>query len=136
MQKLKNKDIAPLRAKLLAAQGGLCGICGEPVKPTEAVLDHDHATGHVRTVLHRVCNSTEGRIRNWCIRSGRDPDEFIKQVAEYWEQDYTANPIHPLHRTPTDKKVLELKRRIKKAKRASTKQRLREEMHRIASEQV
>lgn len=44
---------------LLAQQGGLCGICSAP--PTETLcVDHCHATGKVRGLLCRKCNTGLG----------------------------------------------------------------------------
>ena len=46
-------------ARLLAAQGGVCAICGSPSpgpKETNFHVDHDHATGHLRGLLCECCN--------------------------------------------------------------------------------
>ncbi|HMH94140.1 MAG TPA: endonuclease VII domain-containing protein [Streptosporangiaceae bacterium] len=47
---------------LLAAQGGVCGICGTPPRPGKKRLhlDHDHQTGAVRGVLCGWCNTAVG----------------------------------------------------------------------------
>lgn len=48
---------------MIEAQAGLCGICCEPMKPgRDTNVDHDHATGRVRGLLCRVCNTRLGRI--------------------------------------------------------------------------
>ena len=45
-------------AELLARQGGVCAICGNPPKQGGRRLnvDHDHRTGQVRGLLCFVCN--------------------------------------------------------------------------------
>lgn len=55
---------------MLESQGGLC-LCGEPWGTTmdAPVVDHCHATGKVRAILHRRCNVWIGQ---------RDP-EILKR---------------------------------------------------------
>lgn len=43
-------------ARLLAAQGGGCAICGAKPKTRRLHVDHDHATGWVRGLLCHRCN--------------------------------------------------------------------------------
>lgn len=60
---------------LVAKQGGLCGICGDPLgsydEPSHADaqsyrphVDHDHATGAVRGILCGPCNRGLGFMRD------------------------------------------------------------------------
>lgn len=51
--------------RMMAEQGGACAICGRPLGEDIAV-DHDHETGKVRGLLHRLCNSGIGML-------GEDP---------------------------------------------------------------
>ena len=47
----------------LAAQGGLCAVCKQPM--TEKInVDHDHATGEVRDLLCSGCNGGLGLFRD------------------------------------------------------------------------
>lgn len=39
---------------LLTAQGGVCAVCQEEME--RPVIDHDHATGRVRGIVHQRCN--------------------------------------------------------------------------------
>lgn len=45
---------------LLAEQGGVCALCKKPPTDEFLVVDHDHTTGQVRGLLHRLCNSMLG----------------------------------------------------------------------------
>jgi hypothetical protein len=50
---------------LLSQQGNTCGLCGGPMLPRGsgklgAVIDHDHTTGHVRSIVHSKCNCIIG----------------------------------------------------------------------------
>lgn len=116
-QRLKPKEVPDLRKRLLAAQRGICPICGKSILPKDAVLDHDHETGRCRQVLHRQCNSAEGRILYWLRRSGvTDPLNFIRNLANYWEADYIDNAIHPSHRSREEKEIAALKKQMKRMK--------------------
>lgn len=69
--------------KIHKDQGGLCPLCGLRIDLSvkgDAVLDHDHDTGLVRGVLHRSCNSSEGRIANAAGRWGAKSMEYSKIV--------------------------------------------------------
>jgi len=62
MNKLKQSEIKSFREELLIRQGGRDPITGLQIK--NAVLDHDHVSGHVRCVLQREVNSFEGKVWN------------------------------------------------------------------------
>lgn len=68
------------REALLAAQDGLCGICGKPTNFggqgfKTAHVDHCHSTGRVRGVLCGVCNTALGKLG--------DTVEAIERVLSY-----------------------------------------------------
>jgi hypothetical protein len=44
--------------EILAAQGGVCLMCMKAPYEQRLVIDHDHATGRVRALLHQNCNAT------------------------------------------------------------------------------
>ena len=60
------------KKKMLAEQGGLCGICktDDPRDPNGWHLDHDHDTDELRGVLCLPCNIKLGHIEN-TIKNGQ-----------------------------------------------------------------
>lgn len=120
--KLKSKDIKPTRDRLLQQQGYLCALCKLPCSDDQAVLDHDHTGGHVRSVLHRSCNAVEGKLIGAMRRFGiKNPDDFLLEVVNYHTKHSTniTGLIHPAHKTQEEKKELAKKRRKNKAKKAA-----------------
>lgn len=60
---------------LYEAQGGSCYICQRATgKVRRLSVDHDHATGYVRGLLCRPCNTVVGRFRD-------DPDSFDRAAG-------------------------------------------------------
>ncbi len=70
-------------AAILNKQGGICGICQNPLTGTHIATDHCHETGLIRGLLCQACNTTEGRIR----KLGFTPFEFAQRL-----HDYLSNP--------------------------------------------
>ena len=51
--------------RLYLAQGQLCAICRRATGASRKLsVDHDHATGYVRGLLCRPCNTTLGHLRD------------------------------------------------------------------------
>lgn len=96
MRQLTTKEVAAVRDKMVEAQGGRCPICGLKITGVVrggAVLDHDHATGVVRSALCRVCNGGEGKIRNAAMRYGGGATQalsWLKRLVAYLEYHSTA----------------------------------------------
>lgn len=79
--------------RIVAAQNGCCACCGKPMD-TERLrsmhVDHDHATGAIRGVIHAPCNtglgrlgdSPEGIMRALVYVSGAATTEAL--VDEHW----------------------------------------------------
>jgi len=105
---LKHSDLKYFRQKVLEKQNYLCPLCGEEIKESDAVLDHDHGTGYIRQVLHRNCNSMEGMILHKFKRSGvhklTDIFTYLKNLLDYWDNDYTRNLKHPSEK-PKEPKI-------------------------------
>lgn len=70
---------------LYEAQGGFCYICQRATgKVRKLAVDHDHATGYVRGLLCKPCNSLLAHIRDDLLTAYR--------VVEYLE-------VPPAHKT-------------------------------------
>jgi len=107
VQRLTASMLKPVRLKLKREQQGLCPLCGLPLDK-DIVLDHDHATGDVRAVLHRWCNSVLGRVENWSGRIGHgvNPHTFLTNTLAYL-QTHKANPSglkYPTFKTEAEKR--------------------------------
>ncbi|MFD3999808.1 endonuclease VII domain-containing protein [Streptomyces rubiginosohelvolus] len=71
---------------MLAAQGGVCAMCGETcVSGRQLAVDHDHATGVVRGLLCVKCNRQLGIF------------EVLRPAAEEYLSDYGAGNPHISH---------------------------------------
>lgn len=132
MRKLKQSEIPNVRQEMLEAQDYRCAICGERIN-NDPVLDHCHRTGHIRAVLHRECNVIEGKFANWFKSYGknRNPNDVLDGLKIYWAIDFSHNPLHPKHMRDKDRQLKDLRRRLKRAKRKTTQERLRNEIKEI-----
>jgi hypothetical protein len=66
-QNLKKYNLTvPQYRELLAAQGGVCKICGIEECPTGRLfaVDHDHKTGKIRGLLCTSCNTAIGSLKD------------------------------------------------------------------------
>ena len=123
--RLKQREVKPLREKLLKDQTGCCALCQQPVID-DAVLDHDHKTGEIRGVLHRGCNALLGKIENNMPRNRVDLGRLSK-IAENLIKYLTADPksefLHPTHRTKEERyEKLARKRKQNREKQKRQKQ--------------
>lgn len=113
--KLRHKDLAGYRKRLLREQKGVCLLCNKKILK-DPVLDHCHSTGKIRGVLHRQCNSSEGRVSRWASRCGINRDQFLINLLRYWSKTFHQNPLHPKHLTAYDKEVRLCKKKIRSLK--------------------
>jgi len=62
---------------MLAAQSGVCAICGKSPEENKKKLavDHDHTTGAVRGLLCSMCNLLVGK--------SKDNQEILQKTIEY-----------------------------------------------------
>lgn len=65
-------------AERLRAQGGVCALCGRKPGRTRLAVDHDHATGAVRGLLHPRCNRALGPLEH--------SEEVLTRVIAYLER--------------------------------------------------
>jgi hypothetical protein len=102
--RIKPKDIKPLREQLLIEQGGLCALCQEPIQEGQAVLDHCHKTGQLRSVLHRGCNAYIGALENNQKRNQITPKRLVKILAGFTAYAQQLKPIlHSTYRTAEER---------------------------------
>lgn len=60
--------------EMLAAQHGLCAICGQASSARRLHVDHDHRTGRIRGLLCRNCNICLGLMAD-------DPGRILSAAA-------------------------------------------------------
>jgi hypothetical protein len=121
LDKIKVKDIKPLRQQFLEEQLGLCALCREPIDATEEVLDHCHRTGYIRAVLHRGCNAYIGAMENNLARNRITSTRLSNILANFERYRLLTKPIiHPTHLTPEERKV-RAKKRAKKRRQSNQK---------------
>lgn len=121
--RLKASEVATVRERLAAAQGGRCAICQLPL--TKPVLDHNHSTGAVRATLHNGCNALLGKIENNYKRYGVvNLSAFLQGTAAYLQRHTTNHTgyLHPTHKDADERRELRNKRAraARAAKRVAT----------------
>lgn len=117
MRQLKAREIAAYRALAVLEQNGVCPLCEQHLALADAVLDHRHSDGLVRSAIHRFCNTFLGKIENNIARNRITPEQLtaIFRNAEAYMKD-TKEVLHPTYRTPEQKRQRAKKRA--KARRA------------------
>lgn len=121
MRRMTKSAVLPVRNAQLLIQGNICPLCEEFIQKDDAVLDHDHASGLNRAVLHRHCNAALGKIENArAINNLKDPKKFekwCKNIPSYIE-NAKMDSYHWTHRTAEEKKERTRVRAQKKRKQA------------------
>lgn len=121
--KVFQSELSEYRKYKFEQQKGLCGLCKLPMNIAECVVDHDHVTGKIRSILHTGCNAFEGKIKYSFTRyigksKGLHLSELLVNLANYLVSDYSDNPYHPSTLDPNE---LELKVITKKLKSLKSK---------------
>lgn len=123
MRRLKATEVAAERTQLLVVQNHMCALCKLALPAKDAVLDHDHSTGAIRSALHRSCNALLGKVENNYRRYGvSNLAAWANGVASYL-QHHSVNRsglLHPTHKTDEEKRLA----RNKKARTARAKRKV------------
>ena len=134
MRKLARTSMPAFRRRLLQEQGGKCPLCLEPIDLNikgEGVVDHNHATGEIRGILHRSCNAAEGKVANAIGRWGTKDTgyeaitAFALRLAEYWKTAGTGLIYHG-HKTEAERKLAAKVRARKRAAESRARKRVKE----------
>lgn len=128
-RRIPRTGLSAYTTRALAQQGGVCPLCARSIPRADAVLDHDHATGEVRGVLHRSCNAAEGKVARAAGRWGAKSSAYseilpwLKRLVVYLERQ-GHGVLHPAHKTEAERRA----QRLLKARRARALQRAKAEM--------
>lgn len=110
--KLTYTQIRPFRQQQLIAQDNCCALCGDIIID-DAVLDHDHKTGIIRSVLHRGCNALLGKIENNMARNRVDIGRLTKiseNLITYLTVDLNRDLLHPTYMTSEERAMKKKKK--------------------------
>ena len=78
---------------MVAKQIGRCAICERPLKDDRQVIDHDHATGEVRGVVHNLCNLMLGNSREDIAVLAGGIRYLLKQIRKKPRQEPWQRPL-------------------------------------------
>jgi len=123
MEKITHRQIVDYRLRYLAEQDGKCALCGEELYQQEAVLDHCHKTGRLRSVLHRGCNALLGKIENNMPRN-RVNTERLNNICDRLVEYITtprADIIHPTFKTAEERAMAQRGKKKKKNMRGGSR---------------
>lgn len=92
-------EIKAFKEEQIKKQNGIDPILGIPFPKGNICQDHDHFSQHCRGALHFQSNTFEGKVFNAYTRClGWLTDvplpTILRNLADYLEVDYTANPFH------------------------------------------
>ena len=115
--RLRARDVSNVTKQLRVKQKQVCALCLCDLTEQEdknCVLDHDHKTGRIRSVLCRNCNGIEGKVYNLANRAKRrlTVQQWLTRLLKYYEYHATDRTglLHPTHKTEEEKKAERLKK--------------------------
>lgn len=132
LNRITRAQVKPVTMMLLDRQKWICPLCLQKINPavvghkSDYCLDHDHESGEVRAVLHRSCNSAEGKILNAAGRWGAKlvtyeaVIPYLERLLAYYKSSGTGM-MYPDHKTPEQQKQIQLKKRRESAARSRAK---------------
>ena len=110
--RMRPRDVKPTKMRLAAKQGYKCPLCMIDLKTLpekDWVLDHDHQTGAVRSVLCRNCNGMEGKVYNRAnqAKRGNTARYWLERLLKYYTYHETNRTglLHPTHKTDEEKRI-------------------------------
>ena len=113
--KLKRTEIIKHRALAVLEQNGICPLCEQHLELRDAVLDHRHKDGLIRSAIHRFCNTFLGKIENNIARNRITPGQLTAILKNYEQYVGTTKPLlHPTFLTPDERKARAKRRRGQK----------------------
>ena len=116
--KIKRTEIIKHRALAVLEQGGICPLCEQHLELKDAVLDHRHSDGLIRSAIHRFCNTFLGKIENNIKRNRIQPQQLTAILKNYEKYVSTTKPLlHPTFLTPEERKAKAKKRAAKTRKK-------------------
>lgn len=132
LNRITRAQVKSVTMMLLDRQKWVCPLCLGKINPavvghkSDYCLDHDHETGEVRGVLHRSCNSGEGKVFNAAGRWIAGKVDYavvipaLERLLAYYKGSGTGL-MYPDHKTPEQKKVASLakQRKARAAKKAA-----------------
>ena len=102
LKKLYGLTEAAVR-RMVAEQGGVCDLCRLPIEPESGpntVVDHDHKTGRVRGILHKLCNLGIGAFGD-DIQRVRQAEKYLqkhilRELSELGQEQERAEALREL----------------------------------------
>lgn len=117
MRRIKKGDVKGITAELAKKQDYICPLCARDLRTLpnkDWVLDHDHASGDIRSVLCRNCNGMEGKVLLYATRAKArlTAHAWMLRLMEYYKR-HTVKPSGIKHYTYETEEEKRLNRNAK-----------------------